>query len=164
MAKIKLITDTGSDLKLSVAERYNIRLIPFAYSYDGETYLRSQIDETTEDFYKRLRAADNPPKTTQVTPAQFADIYREELDAGYDTIIVVTLSGSASGTCQNANIAAVEVMDERDCDIRIVDSQTFTALYGQPVIHAAKMANAGASADEVEDYLKRATADFGAAL
>ena len=162
MAKIRLITDTGSDLKLPVAQRYNIRLIPFSYSYDGETYLRSQIDETTEEFYKQLRKADVPPKTTQITPAQFADIYREELDAGYDTIIVTTLSGSGSGTCQNANIAAAEVMDERDCDIRVVDSQSFTCLYAQPVIHAAKMAAAGASADEVEDYLKKATADFNA--
>ena len=164
MAKIRLITDTGSDLKLSVAERYNIRLLPFAYSYDGETYLRSQIDESVEDFYKRLRVADNPPKTTQITPAEFADIFREELDAGYDTIIVTTLSGSASGTCQNAHIAAAEVMDERSCDIRIVDSQTFTCLYAQPVIHAAEMVKHGASADEVENYLHDATADFGAAF
>lgn len=164
MAKIKLITDTGSDLKLPVAERYNIRLIPFAYSYDGENYLLSQIDETTEEFYKNLRAAEMPPKTTQITPTQYADIFREELDAGYDTIIVTTLSGSASGTCQNAHIAAAEVMEERDCDIRIVDSQTFTCLYAQPVIHAAKMIAAGASADEVEDYLKKATADFSAAF
>ena len=164
MSKIKLITDTGSDLKLSVAERYNIRVIPFAYSYDGENYLRSQYDETTEEFYKNLRAAETPPKTTQITPAQFADIFREELDLGYDTIIVTTLSGSASGTCQNAHIAAAEIMDERACDIRVIDSQTFTCLYAQPVIHAAKMIASGASADEAEDYIRRATADLKAAF
>lgn len=164
MSKIKLITDTGSDLKMSVAERYGIRLIPFTYTYDGETYLRSQIDETTEEFYKHLREVQTPPKTAQITPAQFADIFREEVANGYDAIIVTTLSGSASGTCQNAHLAAAEVMDETGCDIRIVDSQAFTCLYAQPVIHAAKMVTAGAGTDEVEDYLKRATADFNAAF
>lgn len=164
MSKIKLITDSGSDIKPSVAERYGIRVIPITYSFDGETYLRSEIDESTEDFYKRLRSADAPPKTTQITPAQYADIFREEIQNGYDTIIVTTLSGSGSGTCQNAHIAASEVMEDTDCDIRIVDSQTYTCLYGQPVIHAAHMVKDGASADEVEKYLNEATADFSAAF
>ncbi len=162
--KIKLITDTGSDLKPSVAERYGIRLIPFTYTYDGENYLRSMVDETIGEFYKHLREADTPPKTAQITPSQFADIYREEIAGGCDAIIVTTLSGSASGTCQNAHLAAAEVMEETGCDIRVVDSQTYTCLYAQPVIHAAKMVAAGAGVDEVEDYLKRATADFNAAF
>lgn len=162
--KIKLITDTGSDLKPSVAERYGIRLIPFTYTYDGENYLRSMVDETIGEFYKHLREADTPPKTAQITPSQFADIYREEIAGGCDAIIVTTLSASASGTCQNAHLAAAEVMEETGCDIRVVDSQTYTCLYAQPVIHAAKMVAAGAGVDEVEDYLKRATADFNAAF
>ncbi len=164
MSKIKLITDTGSDLKPSVAQRYGIRLIPFTYSYDGENYLRSFVDESVDDFYKRLWKAETPPKTAQITPNQFGDIFREEAANGYDAIIVTTLSSAASGTCQNAHLAAAEVMEETGCDIRIVDSQTYTCLYAQPVIHAAKMVAAGAGADEVEDYLKRATEDFNAAF
>ncbi len=164
MSKIRLITDTGSDIKPAVAKRYGIRLIPITYSFDGETYLRSEIDESTEDFYKRLRSAEIPPKTTQITPAEYADIFREEIKNGYDTIIVTTLSGNASGTCQNAHIAAAEVAEESGCDIRIVDSQTYTCLYGQPVIHAAHMVEAGATADEIEKYLRDATEDMNAAF
>ncbi len=160
--KIKLITDTGSDLKPAVAERYGIRLLPFKYSYDGETYLRSFVDESMDVFYKHLWEAEVPPKTTQITPSEFTDIFREEVENGYDAIIITTLSASASGTCQNAHLAAAEVMEETGCDIRIVDSQSYTCLYAQPVIHAAKMVAAGAGVDEVEDYLKRATADFNA--
>lgn len=164
MSKIKLITDSGSDLKLPVAERYGIRVIPITYSFDGETYLRSDIDENIEEFYNRLSAAAAPPKTTQITPTQFADIFREEISRGYDTIIYTALSGTGSGTCQNAHIAAAEVMEDSCCDIRIVDSQSYTCLYGQPVIHAAHMVERGASADEVEKYLNDATADLNAAF
>lgn len=162
MSKIKLITDTGSDIKPVVAERHNIRLIPFSYSFDGETFLKSYVDQTIDEFYDMLRKAPEPAKTAQITPAQYGDIYREEIANGYDAIIVVTLSANASGTFQNANIAAREVMDETDCDIRIVDSQTYTCLYGQPVIHAAKMIEGGAGIDETEKFLKEATADFNA--
>ena len=164
MSNIKLITDSGSDLKLPVARRYGIRVIPITYSFDGETYLRSEIDESTADFYKKLRAADAPPKTTQITPVQFSEIFREEVSNGFDTIIYTALSGTGSGTCQNAHIAAEEVMDDLKCDIRIVDSQAYTCLYGQPVLHAAKMLQKGATADELESYLNDATADFNAAF
>lgn len=164
MAKIKLLTDSGSDLKPPVAERYGIRVIPITYSFDGETYLRADIDESIDDFYKRLRESETPPKTTQITPAQFADIFREEAANGYDAMIYTSLSGTASGTCQNAHLAAAEVMEECGCDIRVVDSQSYTCLYAQPVIHAAHMVENGASTDEVEAYLKEATADFNAAF
>ncbi len=162
--KIKIITDTGSDIKPEVAKRHNIRVIPFGYTFDGETYLKSYEDQTLDEFYDMLRKSSEPAKTAQITPAQYADIYREEISNGYEGIIVVTLSSSASGTFQNANIAAREVMDETDCDIRIVDSQTFTCLYGQPVVHAAKMIENGAGIDETEKFLKEATADFNAAF
>lgn len=162
MAKIKLLTDSGSDLKLPVAERFGIRVIPITYSFDGETYLRSDVDESIDEFYSRLRSSENPPKTTQITPAQFADIFREEADNGFDTIIYTSLSGSASGTCQNAHIAAAEVAEERGCDIRIVDSQLYTCLYAQPVIHAAHMIEKGASPDEIEKFLNDACKDFNA--
>ncbi|MGN1098417.1 MAG: DegV family protein, partial [Clostridia bacterium] len=46
----------------------------------------------------------------------------------------------------------------------VVDSQTYTCLYGQPVIHAAHMVEKGATADEIEAYLKEATADFSASF
>ena len=162
MAKIKLITDGGADLKPSVAERYNIRVIPFSYTFDGENYCRTGIDETTDEFYARMRTSEELPKTTQITPAQYTEAYREEIANGYDAIIVVSLSSAASGACQNAILAAQEIMDETECDIRVVDSQSFTCLYGQPVIHAAHMIEAGASVDKIEEYLKKATADLNA--
>ena len=162
MSKIKLITDGGADIKPSVAERYNIRVIPFSYTFDGENYCRTGIDETTDEFYARMRASEVLPKTTQITPGQYTEAYLEEIENGYDTIIVVSLSSTASGACQNAIMAAKEVMEDNNCDIRVVDSQSFTCLYGQPVIHAAHMIEDGASVDEIEDYLKKATADINA--
>lgn len=162
MAKIRIMTDGGSDIKMSVAEKLGIRIIPIEYTFDGTKYYKSDIDQTREEFYSDLASAPAPPKTTQVTPIKIEEIFREEIAKGYDTIIHTSISSNGSGMYQNACLAARTVMDEIDCDIRIVDSQSFTCLYGQPVIHAAKMANEGIDADTIEQYLIEATRDFNA--
>lgn len=162
MAKIKLITDGGSDLKPAAAQRLGIRIVPIDYTFDGENYYKSDIDQTREEFYRDLQNAPTPPKTTQVTPLVFEEIFREELEKGYDTIIHTSISSNGSGMYQNACLAARQLMDEMECDIRIIDSQAFTCLYGQPVIHASKMVEDGADADTVEKFLIDATKDFRA--
>lgn len=162
MAKIKIITDGGSDIKNAVAQRLGIRVIPIDYTFDGENYLRSEVDQTRNEFYEQLKASPTPPKTTQVTPISFEEIFREEAEKGYDTIIHVSISSNGSGMYQNACLAARQITEETGCDIRIVDSHAFTCIYGQPVIHAAKMAQNGESADAVVEYLTKAVEDFRA--
>lgn len=163
MAKIKIITDSGSDIPVDVAKKLNIRILPISFSFDGENYYKENIDMTTEEFYKILSDKDAPiPKTAQVSPIQFVDAYNEELDNGYDTLIVVTISSKASGMYQNAVLSAQEVMDERDGDIIVVDSLGFSCLYGGAVIHAAKMLNDGKNKDDIVEYLTDATHSMNA--
>ncbi len=154
MSKIKIITDSGSDITVERAKELGIRLIPISFTFDGENYFKEGIDMSVEEFYERLKASDQTPKTTQVTPIEFTDIYNEELDNGYDTLIVVTISSKGSGMNQNARMAAAEVMEERDGDIVVIDSMGYSALYGLPVTYAAKMAEAGKSKDEIVEYLE----------
>lgn len=73
------------------------------------------------------------------------DVFNEELDSGYDTLIYVSISSNGSGMYQNAVLTAREVMENRGGEIIVVDSQGFTCIYGAPVIHAAKMVSAGES-------------------
>lgn len=154
MAKIKLITDSGSDIPKSLAEKLNIRVLPISFSFDGENYFKENIDMTTDEFYKKLAEKDAPiPKTAQVTPIQFVDVYNEELDNGYDTLIVVPISSKGSGMYQNAVFSAQEVMDERGGEIIVIDSLSFSCLYGGPVVHAAKMLADGKEKDDIVNYL-----------
>ena len=155
MSKIKIITDSGSDISLETAQKLGIRILPISFTFDGETYYRENIDMTKEEFYEKLADKNAPiPKTAQVTPIQFVDAYNEELDNGYDTLIVVTISAKGSGMYQNAVMSAQEVMDERDCEIIVVENLGFSCMYGAPVIHAANMLNEGKGKDEIVSYLK----------
>lgn len=158
MEKIKIITDSGSDISPIIAEKLNIRILPISFTFDGENYFRENIDMSTEEFYEKLSAKDALlPKTAQVTPIQFTDAFNEEYDNGYDTLIVVTISSKGSGMYQNAVLSAQEVMDERGGDIIVIDSLGYSCVYGGPVVNAAKMVKDGKSKEEISEYLTEAT-------
>lgn len=156
MSKIRIITDSGSDITRERANKLGIRVIPISFTFDGENYFKEEVDMTTDEFYKRLTEAEQPPKTTQVTPVEFTDVFNEEYDNGFDTLIVVTISSKGSGMNQNARMAASEVMEERGGEIIVIDSMAYSCLYGAPVVHAAHMLNEGKSKDEIVEYLEDA--------
>lgn len=163
MSKIKIITDSGSDITWEVAQKLNIRMLPISFAFDGETYYREGLDMKKDEFYEKLSCKDAPvPKTAQVTPIQFIDAYNEEYDNGYDTLIVVTISSKGSGMYQNAVMSAQEVMDERGGEIIVVDTMGYSCIYGGAVIHAAKMAAEGKEKDEIVSYLQAATSSMKA--
>lgn len=156
MSKIKIITDSGSDISPKAAQKLGIRMLPISFTFDGETYYREGLDMSADEFYEKLSKLDSIPKTAQVTPVQFADAFNEEYDNGYDTLIVVTISSKGSGMYQNAVLSANEVMDERGGEIIVVDSMGYSCLYGGAVVHAANMLNDGKSKDEIVAYLEDA--------
>lgn len=162
MSKIRIITDSGSDLTVEKANELDIRLIPISFTFDGENYFKEGLDMPVEEFYEKLKASETTPKTTQVTPIEFTDVFNEELDNGYDTLIVVTISSKGSGMNQNARLAASEVMEERGGDIVVVDSMGYSALYGVPVTYAAKMAKEGKEKDEIVSFLEESIASLKA--
>ncbi len=158
MSKIKIITDSGSDITREVAEKLGIRMLPISFTFDGENYYKEGIDMNKNEFYEKLTSKDAPvPKTAQVTPIQFIDAYNEEFDNGYDVLIVVTISSKGSGMHQNAVMAAQEVMDERGGEIIVIDTMGYSCMYGGAVIHAAKMIENGQDKDEIVAYIKDAT-------
>lgn len=163
MEKIKIITDSGSDITWETAEKLGIRMLPISFTFDGETYYREGLDMNKDEFYSRLVDKNAPvPKTAQVTPVQFLDAYNEEYDNGYDTLIVVTISSAGSGMYQNAVMSAQEVMDERGGEIIVIDTLGYSCLYGGAVIHAAKMLADGKGKDEIVSYIKEAVGSMKA--
>jgi len=158
MSKIKLITDSGSDISTGIAQKLNIRILPISFTFDGENYYREGLDMGKEEFYEKLSDKNSPvPKTAQVTPVQYLDAYNEEYDNGYDTLIVVTISSKGSGMYQNAVMTAREVMDERGGEIIVIDTLGYSCFYGGAVIEAAKLLEQGKSKDEIVTYITDAT-------
>ncbi len=159
MGKTLIMTDSGSDLTKKQAKKFGIRLLPFKYSFDGENYYKDGVDKTPEEFYEIERTSINVPKTVQITPVQFEEIYKGIYDEGYDHLIFVVLSGAGSGTCQNAVMVAKSFMeDHSDMHIEVIDSQAYTIIYGYAAIAAAQAVKEGKSAEEASAIIKRVVA------
>lgn len=157
MQKIKLITDAASDLSREDELRYRIRVIPFSVVLGGQTYVpRAEIDN--DAFYALMLQHDDLPKTAQVTPGEFVEIYTQEAQAGNTHLILVLINSEGSATYGNAVMAVDMFFDEHPeyrgrVTITPIDGMGYSGLYGQPVLDAARMIEEGRDAEEIVAYL-----------
>ena len=148
MSKIKILTDSASDITLEQAKEFDIGFIPICLTFDGEKVLEDKYDIGTEEFYKRLREKGDIPKTTQITPGKFSEVFSGYAE-DYDELIVFLIGSNTSGTFQNAFNAKAEIEEETNLKIHLVDTQLLSMGYGYPVIRAAQMVKEGLSSEEI---------------
>lgn len=157
MQKIKLITDSASDVQAETAEKFNIRVIPFPITIDGKSY-KEGVNITIDEYYALLDSTDSLPSTAQITFPEFTEIFRQYYNEGYTDIIYVSISSNGSSTYSNANMAVNAFFEEvpeakEKIHIYIVNSWNYTGIYGYAVAVAGEMIQNGSSAGEVIEYL-----------
>ncbi|MBQ2391773.1 MAG: DegV family protein [Clostridia bacterium] len=153
MSKIALITDSASDISILDAERYNIDVIPFKFTIDGESFLGTELVD--EALYEKMEAAEGIPTTSQITMFDFSQLFEKYAADGYTDLIVTLINSEGSATYNNAVFAA-EKFKENNSDINIycIDSKGYTGMYGYAVIEGAKMRNNGENADKIVEFIK----------
>lgn len=149
MSKIKIITDSASDIRYEAVEKYGIKVLPINLMY-GEELVLDYVDMKYTEFYAKQRADGIIPSTSQISPTVFYDAYKEAAEQGFDTVICFTISQKGSGTYNNANMAAKMLSEDGiKLDVEVVDTLAYSLIYGWPVEVAAKMAFEGAEKDEI---------------
>ena len=157
MSKIRIMTDSASDISYADEQKYAISVIPFPITLGGKTYT-SQVDFDNEQFFSLMAQYDEIPKTAQITPFQFQEIYLREAQAGVTDLILVLINSKGSSTYDNS-VQAIELFYEEYPEYRDVlhihsfDGMGYNALYGSPVVHAAQMCADGASLEAILQYL-----------
>lgn len=141
----RIIVDSSTDLKPWVRESCTV--IPLTLRFGEEEYVDGvTIDHKT--FYEKLVESDTLPTTSQASPDAFAQVFEQIARAG-EQAVVLCLSSRLSGTCQSANIAA---MDYPDC-IHVVDGLNVAIGTGILAELAVSMAQAGADAKTIAEAL-----------
>ncbi len=152
MKKVKITTDTASDISLETAEKYGIHLIPINLYINGKQ-LKDRYEISPKEFFEILPKCEEIPKTSQVTVTEHMDEFKKFADEY--AIIHIPISANASGTFQSATLAANEIKDENpDADITVVDPASFSYGYGYYVVEAAKMVQEGKSKEEILSFLE----------
>ena len=136
--KIKLITDSTSDLSQELVKRYDIEVIPLMVSFNDDDYLDG-IDITTKEMYQKVEELGILPKSSAVSPMRFTEVFTKYLEQGYH-VIYIGIGSTFSATFQNATIAKNEINSD---NLYLIDSNNLSSGIGMLVLKAASFIEQG---------------------
>jgi len=148
---VKVVTDSACDIPAPLAQELGIAVVPI-YVVFGDKAYRDRVDIDDDEFYDKLIHGSVHPTTSVPSPKDFADVYNS-LAHETDEIISIHLTAKESGT-HNSALLARELVDKK-CRVEVVDSQSISMSCGLLTIAAAKEALAGASLEQVADFVHR---------
>jgi DegV family protein with EDD domain len=144
---IKIVTDSTSDIPADVAARLGIVVLPMIIEVEDREY-EDGTQLTRAQFYRDQPGYQTFPKTAANSPAVMADAYRAAKAAGAAAVVSIHIARTVSGVCAAADLAARDVADE-GIDVNVIDSASMSLGLGWQVITAARLAQSGASVDEI---------------
>ncbi len=161
--KILIICDSPGDIPKEEAERYGIVILPVMVSCGNKTYAEF-YDITPEEYWELLKSTDEIPTTAQVAPNLYLEAFRKARGEGYTHVLCMLINSKGSGTYA-AGCTARELF-YADCGkamrIEMLDSRSYSYIYGQIAVHCAKMRDQGAAFEEIvqdaEDRISRVEA------
>lgn len=148
MTKVKIITDSTARLTPEEVAQYDISVVPLTVMIDGTVY-HDGVSITPSEFIEKMAASKNLPTTSQPSLGAFTEVYEtvpEDVE-----VLSLHLTHHLSGTVQAAEQAARLVPH----DIVVRDSNYIDRALAAQVLVAGRMAQAGASRDEILAELQR---------
>lgn len=157
---IAIVVDSNGQLPASLAQRFDIRVVPLTVTIDGVDFGEG-VDIDEQRFYDAWRDGHQPAiSTSQPSPGEFVEVYEQAIADGATSILSIHITESMSGTLNSARLAAEAV----SVPVRLFDSGT--ASFGISVCAwaAAEVIAAGGSIDEAEAVAQARAAHLGTAF
>lgn len=150
-----IITDSSSNLTEDIIDRFGLHILPLTFMVDGQqhhSYLKGEKTDLAQ-FYTMMR--EGKVITTSLPSLTDAEAtMREVLDAGRD-LLYIGFSSGLSGTYEAIDLLARALAPEYpDRAILTVDTLAASGGEGLLVWHAVQRQRAGASIEEVRDWLE----------
>lgn len=143
---IRIITDSASDVKKEERDNNQIDFVPMHVRIGNNDYLDG-ITLSGEEFFKKLVESNDLPKTSQVSPFEFEEKFKQYKD---DEIICITMSRKLSGTYQSAVLASEEFDN-----VSVIDSENVTVGEKILVDLALKLIKENKTRKEIEKILNK---------
>lgn len=156
--KLRIVTDSASDLPKGLADELGIEILPILVYVDGVEYLDGETLQSNE-LYQRMIEGKNI-KTAQIPLAYFMDKF-ESYAKGDDHIVYLAFSSVLSGTYQTAVLAYEEIKEKYPTfEMTIIDTKCVSLGLGVIVTEAAKLAAEGASLEELVSFIEKNTVNM----
>ncbi|KAB2330901.1 DegV family protein [Bacillus mesophilum] len=149
---VKILADSACDLPLSFFKENDVTLFPLKVHLDGQEYEDLLTIDSTK-IYEAIRLG-NVPKTSQVSPLLFEEVFTNMAKNGEDGIYIA-FSSELSGTYQTAVMMLEQVKEKfPDFNLKIIDSKCASLGAGLVVMEAVKLSKTGKSFSEIEETVK----------
>jgi len=145
---LHIVMDGAGDMPPEWRDLYNIEVVATPVHFNGKTY-HPGVNLDYEGFYRLVDESGVIPKTSQPSPYEFTQRFRQIARFG-DTILAIIISSKLSGTFESAKAAAKELAGE--LNIITFDTLAGSAAVGMMCREARLMERAGKS---VQDILAR---------
>lgn len=147
MRKVKIITDSTSDLPQSLMQKRGIDMVSLHIILGEKSFLDDR-SLSSKDLFLYADKFNVLPQSAATNEYQFTEAFAKWLDEDYD-ILFIGISSKLSATVQNAVKAAQAFDKER---IAIVDSLSLSTGIGLQVLEACDAADGGASLKEAKEH------------
>lgn len=159
MKKIKIITQSGSDIPAVIAEKYDIHVIPDIVIFDETQYLGGQTI-TAAEFYDKQDKAEKLPTSSQPNIGSFISAF--EMYKDYDEILCITVTSKMSGSYNSASVAANEINSaDYNVKVSVFDSEQVSFGMAFQLVKAGQMARQGYSCNEIMNELEKMKKNIG---
>lgn len=138
MNKIKIITDSTSDLTDEIYQKHDIEVMSLYVTIGGKTYA-DKTEISSKELFEQVKMHGELPKSSTIAVTKFHETFKKYLDMGYD-IIYIGIGTGFSASTQNAILASQEYPEDR---IKVIDSANLSSGIGLLVLKAVKFRDAG---------------------
>ena len=150
--KIRVVTDSVSDLPWDLARQLGIQVVPIYVILGGEGYLAdASLDPAW--FYREWERHEGRSQTAAPPPEEFLAAYRDLIAEGATDIIGLFLASPLSSIVRNAELAA-ESLREGEARVHIVETGQVSMGVGWMAVAAAEAIAQGATLSEVLSLIK----------
>lgn len=148
---LHIVMDSGGDLPQEWLKEYDIAVVPINVHMGDEVFLEN-VNLNSDQFYSWVKETGKVPKTSQPTPGQYIQLYKDIAQPG-DVILSIHLTSKLSGTYESAVMASRE-MEKEGYTVIPFDTLAGTGIQGYMCREAREMDRAGADLDQIVKRLE----------
>jgi DegV family protein with EDD domain len=142
-----LVVDSTADLPKHLAADPNITMVPLTVYFGEESYL-DWVEIQPEEFYRKLAASPQLPRTSQPSAGAFLEEYKR-LRKKYERVYSVHLSSHLSGTIASAEVARGQIDG-----VEVVDSEMATCGLSLLADRLLALMDKGVPEEEFKAYIQ----------
>jgi len=139
-SRLRIVTDSTSDLPAHLAAKYGIEVIPCFINIGDQSYLDG-LDISRETFYQKLLDSNHHPRISSPGVGVFARVYEKLAAEGVDEILSMHIHNKMSTLPNVARLAAETTNPVR---VTVLECGQLSIGLGFLAIAAARMAQGGA--------------------